>query len=330
MDDPGSLLVRTKKYLRSALLSSKGGVTAEQVYRDYRDLVGEGIPYRRLGYETLENFLNSVPDVCKISRRPTGEVVVSAVADETTRHIQELVSRQTSKSKKKTKPKRPTRKPLQQSTHWDPPQQTQQRVGGSGRFPNQRGRGGYQQPGGFRGGPRGGGAMGRGRGQRFNMHNGAGPLREPRGGFHGQRNVGAISPRGGGMAQAGGRQTGGPPIKSPPKNQTQPKQPKSNFKKDLQQYFNANNLGDVPYKIATMGSKGKEKFMATVTVEGEQFKTYPQTFNTQLEAEEALAQIIVKKMGILSGSDANSVQETQVVTLEAFGHLLNFEYFRTQ
>jgi len=51
--------------------------------------------------------------------------------------------------------------------------------------------------------------------------------------------------------------------------------------------------------------------MATVTVEGEQFKTYPQTFNTQLEAEEALAQIIVKKMGILSGSDANSVQETQ-------------------
>ena len=318
MDEPGSLLVKTKKYLRSALLSSKGGVPAEQVYRDYRDLVGEGIPYRRLGYETLENFLNSVPDVCKISRRPTGEVVVSAVADETTRHIQDLVSRQTSKSKKKTKPKRPTRKPMTQSTHWDPPQQaqqTQQRVGGSGRFPSQRGRGGYQQPGGFRGPPRGGGVMGRGRGQRFNMHNGSGPLREPRGGFHGQRNVGAISPRGGAMGgggQGGGRQTGGPQVKSPPKTQTQAKQPKSNFKKDLQQYFNANNLGDVPYKIATMGSKGKEKFMATVTVEGEQFKTYPQTFNTQLEAEEALAQIIVKKMGILSGSDANSVQETQV------------------
>ena len=55
--------------------------------------------------------------------------------------------------------------------------------------------------------------------------------------------------------------------------------------------------------------------MATVTVEGEQFKTYPQTFNTQLEAEEALAQIIVKKMGILSGSDGSSVQETLDTTV---------------
>ena len=120
------------------------------------------------------------------------------------------------------------------------------------------------------------------------------------------------------MGPGGGRQPGGSQIKSPPKSQShqsQPKQPKSNFKKDLQQYFNTNNLGEVPYKIATMGSKGKEKFMATVTVEGEQFKTYPQTFNTQLEAEEALAQIIVKKMGILSGSDGSSVQETLDTTV---------------
>jgi len=330
MEDPANLLNKTKKYLRSALLSTKGGVSAEQVYRDYRDLVGEGIPYRRLGYETLENFLTSVPDVCKISRKPTGEVIVMAVADETTRHIQDLVSRQTSKNKKsKTKPKRPSRKPMQQSTHWNPPQQQsspQQRVGGSGRFPNQRGRGGYQ--GGFRGPgrphmERGGRGGGRGRGQRFNMHNhnGAGPLREPRGGYHGSRGIGAVSPRGGAAAQAGGdrrQQSASNNVKSPPKNQSQPKQPKSNFKRDLQQYFNTNNLGDVPYKIASMGSKGKEKYMATVTVEGEQFKTYPQTFNTQLEAEEALAHIIVKKLGIRgSDGDTNTVQETQDTTVFA-------------
>ena len=99
----GGLLPKTKKYLRSALLTSKGGLPAEQVYRDYRDLVGEGIPYRRLGYETLENFLTAVPDVCRISRKPTGEVIVVAVADDNTRHIQDLVNRQASKSKKKTK-----------------------------------------------------------------------------------------------------------------------------------------------------------------------------------------------------------------------------------
>jgi len=322
-------MVKTKKYLRSALISTKGGLPAEQVYRDYRDIVGEGIPYRRLGYETLDSFLNAVPDVCRISRRPTGEVVVLGVADETTKHIQELVNRQNSKSKKKAKPKRPTRRPMQQSTHWNPPpQQQSQRVGGSGRFPNQRGRGGgggnggggYQ--GGFRGpgrpnlAPRGMG--GPGRGQRFNMHNGGGPLREPRGGFHGPRAGVSSPPRGGG--QVGGRQqTGGAnhQVKSPPRNQAQQRQPKSNFKRDLQQYFNNNNLGDTPYKIATMGTKGKEKYMATVTVEGEQFKTYPTTYNTQMEAEEALAQIIVKKLGILSGSDGSAVQETQDTELYA-------------
>jgi len=316
-------MVKTKKYLRSALISSKGGLPAEQVYHDYRDIVGEGIPYRRLGYETLDSFLNSVPDVCRISRRPTGEVVVLGVADETTKHIQELVNKQSSKSKKKAKPKRPTRRPMQQSTHWNPPQQSP-RVGGSGRFPNQRGRGGGDG-GGYRGGFRGPGRPnlaprgmgGPGRGQRFNMHNGGGPLREPRGGFHGPRAGVASPPRGG---QQGGRQQGGGAnhqVKSPPRNQAQPRQPKSNFKSDLQQYFNNNNLGDVPYKIATMGTKGKEKYMATVTVEGEQFKTYPQTYNTQLEAEEALAQIIVKKLGILSGSDGSAVQETQDTGLYA-------------
>ena len=59
MEDPESLLNNTKKFLRSALISSKGGLPAEQVYRDYRDLVGEGIPYRRLGYETLDSFLSA-------------------------------------------------------------------------------------------------------------------------------------------------------------------------------------------------------------------------------------------------------------------------------
>ena len=57
--------------------------------------------------------------------------------------------------------------------------------------------------------------------------------------------------------------------------------------------------------------------MATVIVEGEQFQTYPQTYNTQLEAEEALAQIVVKKLGILSGSDGSAIPETQDTGLYA-------------
>ena len=45
-----------------------GGTTAEKLYADYRDMVGEGIPYRRLGYDTLNNFLKSIPDYCKTTR----------------------------------------------------------------------------------------------------------------------------------------------------------------------------------------------------------------------------------------------------------------------
>ena len=37
-------------------------------------------------------------------------------------------------------------------------------------------------------------------------------------------------------------------------------------------------------KIATLGSKGKERFMATVFVEQNQYKTYPETYPTQLDA----------------------------------------------
>jgi len=94
---------------------------------------------------------------------------------------------------------------------------------------------------------------------------------------------------------------------------------KTNFKGDLQSYFHSNNLGDVPFKIATMGMKGKEKYMATVTVEGEQFKTYPQTYNTQAEAEESLSEIIVKKLGILSGGDGGNsgIGETTDVSIYA-------------
>ena len=73
------------------------------------------------------------------------------------------------------------------------------------------------------------------------------------------------------------------------------------------------------YKIATIGSKGKERcnmcilnmlsnnvypcrFMATVCVEKNQYKTYPDTYQTQAEAEEALASIVLTKLGAPYGS----------------------------
>ena len=77
------------------------------------------------------------------------------------------------------------------------------------------------------------------------------------------------------------------------------KQPGKNYRSELQSYFSKTNLGTANYKIATLGSKGKERFMATVFVEQNQYKTYPETYPTQLEAEEALANIVISKLGLV-------------------------------
>merc|ERR1719308_484733 len=119
------------------------------------------------------------------------------------------------------------------------------------------------------------------------------PLREPRGGYHPRGGLTSPPRAGQGHHQPKGRQGQGQGLN---RQHSQASQPKTNLRRDLEQYFAKNNLGDVPFKIATLGAKGKEKYMATVTVEGQQFKTYPTTYNSQVEAEEALASIIVTKL----------------------------------
>ncbi|QQP35895.1 Tudor domaincontaining protein 7Alike [Caligus rogercresseyi] len=54
------------KLIRACLLSSKGGVCLDQINRDYHDLVGENIPYRKLGHANLTDFFSKARDVCRI------------------------------------------------------------------------------------------------------------------------------------------------------------------------------------------------------------------------------------------------------------------------
>ena len=48
------------------MLASKGGVPGAQVVARYKDIVGESVPYRKFNFSNLENFLQSIPDVCRI------------------------------------------------------------------------------------------------------------------------------------------------------------------------------------------------------------------------------------------------------------------------
>lgn len=63
-------------------------------------LMGEQIPYMKLGYKTLEDFINSV-ETLTISKAPTGEILVDAVSSQQTRHITDMINKQKSNKKKK-------------------------------------------------------------------------------------------------------------------------------------------------------------------------------------------------------------------------------------
>ena len=48
---------------------------------DYRGLVGEGIPYRSMGYPSLEAYVDhAMYDVCRVSRDRSGNYVLHALA----------------------------------------------------------------------------------------------------------------------------------------------------------------------------------------------------------------------------------------------------------
>ena len=76
---PGSpaLLERTRRNLRSVLMSEKLGVPLELLARDYRQLVGEDLPWTGLGFPTLQELLDSLPDVCSLEWRGNQQTVVS-------------------------------------------------------------------------------------------------------------------------------------------------------------------------------------------------------------------------------------------------------------
>ncbi|XP_022243059.1 tudor domain-containing protein 7-like isoform X2 [Limulus polyphemus] len=97
--------------LRSVLQSSKGGIIAANLEKDYADLVGEPIPFKQLGYSSLEDLFHDLSEFIKVSRTPLGELKLQAVCDLSTRHIANLVARQKDSKSKASLCKEVIRKP---------------------------------------------------------------------------------------------------------------------------------------------------------------------------------------------------------------------------
>lgn len=88
--------------LRSALVSTKGRVDINTLQKDYRMLMGEDIPYKRFGYNKIEDFLKALPTL-NVTKESNGQIYVDAAPTEKTAHIASLVNRQKSAPKKKSK-----------------------------------------------------------------------------------------------------------------------------------------------------------------------------------------------------------------------------------
>ncbi|XP_030652925.1 tudor domain-containing protein 7 isoform X2 [Nomascus leucogenys] len=89
------------KMLRAVLQSHKNGIALHRLQGEYRSLTGDWIPFKQLGFPTLEAYLRSVPAVVRIETSRSGEITCYAMACTETARIAQLVARQRS-SKRKT------------------------------------------------------------------------------------------------------------------------------------------------------------------------------------------------------------------------------------
>ena len=100
MTDKAKLKDETKRSIKALLLSVPAALTIDELKRDYFSFEGDSIPFRKIGYLTLEDFLNDIPDTVYVTWKK-GVMCLSAVADESTAHIQKLVGKQKINNKNK-------------------------------------------------------------------------------------------------------------------------------------------------------------------------------------------------------------------------------------
>ncbi|XP_073846467.1 tejas isoform X2 [Musca autumnalis] len=92
-------LNEVKAIIKSLVISCPDKITIDKLNRDYRDVEGQDIPYRRLGYHSLEQFLRQIPDtVVVVGSGHTAYVYF--VGNDKSAHIHEMIMGQ-----KKSRPR---------------------------------------------------------------------------------------------------------------------------------------------------------------------------------------------------------------------------------
>ncbi|CAD6998570.1 unnamed protein product [Ceratitis capitata] len=94
-------LQEVKAVIKSLVLSYPGDITVDALNRDYRSTEGIQIPHRKLGFQTLEEFLRSIPDTITVFGSGS-TAIVGNVRNQKSDHIHQMVCQQ---KKARTRPK---------------------------------------------------------------------------------------------------------------------------------------------------------------------------------------------------------------------------------
>ncbi|XP_062962478.1 tudor domain-containing protein 5 isoform X2 [Cynocephalus volans] len=88
-----------RKEIRSLLISTKDGLTSQQLEKEYLLMVGNHLPLRILGYRSTMELVLDMPDVVSVCHCRDGTTILKAIPDESTKGIASLVAKQRSSHK---------------------------------------------------------------------------------------------------------------------------------------------------------------------------------------------------------------------------------------
>ncbi|XP_032147162.1 tudor domain-containing protein 5 [Sapajus apella] len=88
-----------RKEIRSLLISTKDGLSPQQLEKEYLLMVGNHLPLRILGYRSTMELVLDMPDVVSVCSGAGGTVILKAIPDESTKGIASLVAKQKSSHK---------------------------------------------------------------------------------------------------------------------------------------------------------------------------------------------------------------------------------------
>ncbi|GFQ71372.1 uncharacterized protein TNCT_152621 [Trichonephila clavata] len=73
-------------HLKCVVQSCKGGVPLNRLDKDYKAFIGTNIPFKELGYDSLENFIKSIPDVISLKKNANDQIIAE-VPDSSNAHL---------------------------------------------------------------------------------------------------------------------------------------------------------------------------------------------------------------------------------------------------